>query len=666
MAENAKSETFGGEPVGPDGRYRVFGDQRLAAFDARGLEAYRAIDTQHPDYAVCALSSELALPQRQRVLQSLLTQSVPGLINPLAAGVAPVGGDGRLKNIVVLERPDGGTLAETGPITAQELHGHILPPLLDALEALAARDLSHRAIRPDNIYFLGKERQSPVLGQCVAGLPGAAQPSIYEPLERAAALPEGRGEGTIIGDYYALGVTIAGLLSGNDPAKVEDNYRRRVENGSYATIVGRLRFSPMIDGLLQGLLNDDQGLRWGVEQVRRWRNNTWGRPRPWVGDRQAPRPFVFLGREFRQPRLLAHEFGDKVREAAAAIREQGFDIWVRHSLADTTASERIRTALSRDAAADPGYQDSEAELVARVCHVLDPLGPVRFRDLCVMRDGIGPLMATILAEGDRERTRSVAALLASPVLTEQAGFLPSEPQGLPQPVAASLRTIVREPALGGGLERCLYELNQHLGCLSPLVEGAAETLNDLPVALDKAAAAAETPRHLLDRHVAGFLAARSRHFERRLVEIGRTEKTPLKQALTMVHLLAEMQRYHRPVPMHALCAWAASTLVPVIKAIHSASLRQRLLDEMPGLAVKGDIAHLLSRMKLTELTERDEAAFGNAKRMHQNLAAAIAAIDQGGGARAAKAATWGQWLATMIAFGLLLAGLTSVFGHFIA
>jgi hypothetical protein len=399
--------------------------------------------------------------------------------------------------------------------------------------------------------------------------------------------------------------------------------------------------------------------------VRRWRNNTWGRPRPWVGDRQAPRPFIFKGQEYRQPRLLAHEFGNNIREAAAAIHDGGFDIWVRHSLADTATAERIRAALTRDAAADPGYQDSEAELVARVCNVLDPLGPIRFRDLCIMRDGIGPMVAAVLAQGDRERMRSVAALLGSPILTEQAGFLPSEPQGLLQPIAASLRGMVRDAALGGGLERCLYELNQTLPCLSPLVEGAAETLNDLPLALDKAAAADDTPRNLLDRHVAGFLAARSRHFERRLVDIGRSERTPLKQALSMVHLLAELQRYHQPVPLHALCAWAASTLVPVIKSIHSASLRKRLMDEMPGLAVKGDFAHMLTRMKLVDLTALDEEAFKNAKLQHQSIGMTIVALDRGGPARAERANESGHRLATLAACGALLIGLTSVFGHFI-
>jgi len=664
VAQNAKAESFGGEPLGPNGRFRVLGDLRLPDFDAPGLEAYRAVDAEHPETALFALASDRALPQRQRVLQSLLTQSIPNLLNPVAAGVVPIGGPGQRRNVVVLERPEGGTLAAAGRFTAQEVIAHILPPLLDAIEALAARDLTHRGIRPSNIFFLGKERQSPVLGQCVAGLPGAGQPIIYEPLERAGAAPEGRGEGTVLADYYAIGVTLAGLLTGRDPATIEDSYRQRVMHGSYAVLIGRLRFAPMIDGLLQGLLCDDLAQRWDMIQVRRWRANTWGRPRPWVGDRQAPRPFIFMTREYRQPRLLAHDFAANVREAAAAIRDNGFDIWIRHSLADTTAAERIKAALGRDSAADAGYQDSEAELVARVCSILDPTGPVCFRDLSLMRDGVGGTVATILVQGDRERMRSVAALLASPILAEQTGFSDVEPQGLPQPIAAALRGFVRDSALGGGLERCLYELNQTLPCLSPLVEGAGETLNDLPLALDRAAGASDTPRSLLDRHVAAFLAARSRHFERRLVELGRSERSPLKQALTMVHLFAEMQRYHRPVPLHALCAWAAGTLMPVVKSIHSASLRQRLLDELPAIAVKGDLAHLLSRMRLAELTVQDDEAFQRAKLLHQRLGSAIATIDKGGPARAAKANEWGQWLSTFVAFAMLLTGLTSAFGHF--
>ncbi|HYM30069.1 MAG TPA: hypothetical protein VEU47_02140 [Candidatus Cybelea sp.] len=666
-AAEANVEAFGGEKIGPQGRYRFRADQRLAHLDTPDALAYRVLDAEHPEYPVYALASDPAEPLRLRVMHPLLSRSAPGLVNPLALDSLRIGG-GERRNIVVLERPEGGTLAELGKTSAQEIVARFLPPLIDALDALAVREVTHRAIRLDNMFFMGANQQGPALGPCYSGAPGAGQAEVYEPLERATADPKGRGEGTISADLYALGVAMAGLIAGFNPAKLEDSYRQRVIHGSHAFLLSRVRMPPSLDAFLQGVLHDDPAHRWGMEQVRLWRNANHDRPRPSAGDRQAPRPFMFQGREYRHLRLLARDFAANPREAAAVIRDGGLEIWMRHSLGDSPAADNVHKALTRDTGSDPSNQDADTELVSRVAQVLDPTGPIRFRDLSVMRDGVGPLLASIVAGGDREKLRTIGALIGGPLLADQGPAQANEPLALSQQAAANLRVLVRESDLGAGMERCLYELNPTLPCLSPLIEGDGETLNSLPQALDRVtsgeSATAAEPRNLLDRHVAGFLAARSKHFERRVIEIARAARDAPKKATTTVHLFAELQRYHCSEPLHGLAAWAASVLMPVVKTLHNADLRQQLLDALPRLAVRGDLAHLLSQLRLFERGQADEAEFRKAKALYQHYAHAIAAIDRGGRERAILAAEWGQWTATAIAFAMLILGLSTVFGRF--
>ena len=49
--------------------------------------------------------------------------------------------------------------------------------------------LTHRAIRPDNLFFLDEAREILVMGDCVTAPAGFHQPPLLEPIERTMASP---------------------------------------------------------------------------------------------------------------------------------------------------------------------------------------------------------------------------------------------------------------------------------------------------------------------------------------------------------------------------------------------------------------------------------------------------------------------------------------------
>src|SRR3546814_20918129 len=81
-------------------------------------------------------------------------------------------------------------------------------PLMPVFKELGGRNLTHRAIRASNLFFSDSARESVVLGECFSLPAGMAQPSIYEPVDAAMAMPEGRGQGVPADDYYSLGVLV--------------------------------------------------------------------------------------------------------------------------------------------------------------------------------------------------------------------------------------------------------------------------------------------------------------------------------------------------------------------------------------------------------------------------------------------------------------------------
>ena len=98
---------------------------------------------------------------------------------------------------VVLRRPKGAPLAlpdedSFQPVAMQRLVQDVVQPVAATLGELASLRISHRGIRPSNI-FAGAPGTPAVLGECVTTPAGFAQPVLYEPPERALAVPSGRG-----------------------------------------------------------------------------------------------------------------------------------------------------------------------------------------------------------------------------------------------------------------------------------------------------------------------------------------------------------------------------------------------------------------------------------------------------------------------------------------
>src|SRR3546814_14540618 len=90
-------------------------------------------------------------------------------------------------------------------------------PLMPVFKELGGRNLTHRAIRANNLFFSDSARESVVLGEYSSLPAGTAQPSIYEPIHRAMPMPDGRGKGVPAADSDALGGLSLSPLFGRHP-----------------------------------------------------------------------------------------------------------------------------------------------------------------------------------------------------------------------------------------------------------------------------------------------------------------------------------------------------------------------------------------------------------------------------------------------------------------
>ena len=203
-------------------RYVVLPDQRLNHLDRPNAFACQVEDQQNPSAQLYALLSHPAVPIRADLLTGLLRRFCPNVVSPLGRATVAIEGGKERRLAVINEAPGGHSLAQAltereEPFSRAEIAGVILPPIIDALEHLQVRGLSHRSIHPNNIFFTGPEHSTIILGECYSSPPARHLPYAYEPPETAAADPSARGEDTVAADLYNLGVTILALVTGEQP-----------------------------------------------------------------------------------------------------------------------------------------------------------------------------------------------------------------------------------------------------------------------------------------------------------------------------------------------------------------------------------------------------------------------------------------------------------------
>ena len=225
-----------------------------------GWPAFAVTDRRDASRLLMAVPMRPGFPPRANVLATPADAPMRNLLMPVADGPGPDVG-GQPGWFIICPAPPGPALdLAAGPWREQELINCVLLPAAAALAGLEERGLTHRAIRPDNLFRTGPG-QPVTLGPFWAAPPGTGQPAVADPPFLAWCRPSCQGEGSIADDVYALGVTLLALASGRMPlagVDAPDILRRHLSMGSFATLTaGSPSLPAMLGDLLRGMLAED-------------------------------------------------------------------------------------------------------------------------------------------------------------------------------------------------------------------------------------------------------------------------------------------------------------------------------------------------------------------------------------------------------------------------
>jgi hypothetical protein len=624
-----------------------------------GLRGFSATDKRDPGRRLLAVQVPAGTAPRARMLGGQFAAPVPHAVMPLDHGTGrdPGGQDGYF--IVCPALPGPALNAAPAPWSDTDVITNLLLPAAAALEMLYERGLTHRSIRPNNLFRAGAGEKA-TLGPFWAAPPGSLQAAAYEPAYSAMCLPEGRGEGNIADDVYALGVTMLWCLLGGQVAWPDMPHivSAKLELGSLAALAGPVRLSGSMADLLRVMLAEDPdhrplpSLLMDPGQARSRRLAT--RPA-----QRAQRALMVGDHAAWSTRELVFAMARQPERAAALIKTGAVDRWLRRMLNDGQAAVRLEDVVhahqEEEVAADPR---AEPLLVMCVIAVLDPLAPLAWRGVALFPDGLSAALAACM-NGPAASGPVAAALeelAAGDIIGQWPGCLARrrDADGLRQ-FSRDVRSMLGTRGPAGGLKRVVYTLNPLLACASKLLGGrVAARPADLLPALEAASATADRKRPPLDAHIAAFIAATADTPV--LAELGATDgMTSAKERMAVLGLYGRLQLRLHPAPLPGLAGWLLECGLIDLTSWQSFATRKEIAEKLAAEAKAGQIAAMILLLRNDAALHADRAGAEQAALRLQQITIELGQLKYGARHRDEMARRNGQEIAAA-------AGLTAAMG----
>jgi hypothetical protein len=597
-------------------------------------------------------------PPRIPLLKLLKGVDNPGLMTLVEWGVVDWPPANRKVMLMIYVRPGARLWDDSGSkvkrLDENDVINKIIIPVAAALKTLKSQGVTHRAIRPANMFWAGTEEDRVILGDAAAAPPAFEQPASIEPVESALALPAGRGDGSHANDIYSFGASLAMILQGRDATQgqpEEQVIRHKMVMGSYSALAAQARLPLSLVEILRGMLCDDPNERWDIEAVDLWISGRRLTPLVPRIEKRAIRAFALGGRDYMTARELAIGVQQQWETALPLLVDGKLELWMSRALDNKDKAAAMAAVLAADSSA-PDRRMSMDVTLAKVCMMLDPTAPLRYKSLSTMLDGVRWLLPIAMAKPNSGEVRIIAEALMREL--PKAWFETRDAYSPDNSVLESgfrtQKNYLDRGSIGNGIERVLYELNDSVPCLSPLVvEDYVVELRDLLPALNAyAKKKGETGGGpAIDRHIAAFIAARASFDVERMINDLATAD-PAKLVMTTINLLAMIQWRLGQSGLTSLSMWLAHLAKPAITNYHNREKRKALEVELPKAGREGSVVELSRLLDSAEERGADSRGFEEAKVKWSEAFRQVRAIVEGSEEISGVAARTGQQIASLI------------------
>ena len=582
-------------------RYTIDFSHPFPELDVNGASAYKVEDKADKQKELFALICNNDTAPRSSLMLYLKSADHISIMKLVEFGVVINPDENSKKMGLIYQKPLGGKVMDSprGDLEKNsEYYKSVLLRLLSAVETLKGYGITHRAIRPDNLYYKDAGRMEIILGDCLASFPAFHQPPICETIESLAAQPEGRGNGSDADDFYAVGATVLGLYLNRalmPKYSLPEVRRLKIKKGSYQALVEDDIVPNFFANIFKGLLNDNRNSRWGYLQAY---NYLEGKSSSVHSSRhERPKKSITInGEKVYSTRDVVWAMQNSISETYELIKSGKIMDWVKHGVGDDILADKIEKTIL------VGLKSSLRPdiLVARVCMIMVPSMPIRVGGLSLFPDGASK--AVYYALRKQYNLAPFFDLFLSGVIN--AWYQEQENLRSPSNVN-EFQTYVNSRDIGFGLDRIMYDFDPDLPCVSPLLgDNFVNSTTKILMALDSTYATHSISSPPYDNTIIAYLRCKlGRKVDSMVINLN--SKKEDVRALSILKLYTMLQKKYGPSQLLNLSAWLSNYLKPIIKSYNSLRYQKYLEREMAKISKRGKLYELQFLLENAEARKKD-------------------------------------------------------------
>ena len=483
----------------------------------------------------------------------------------------------------------------------------IILNLISAIEALKGYGITHRSIRPDNLYFKNKEYNEIVVGDCLASFPAYYQPAAFETIESLMSMPSGRGNGNEKNDIYAIGATCLSLLSGKEPLQdlsIAEVIRLKMKKGSFNALSAEEKISTGLVNIFKGMLADDPNIRWNFIQTYNFLEGKSSYTPSHMLPEKIKRSLSINGEKCYSSKEVAYNLYLNPNDGWVLIKSGKLLEWIKNGL----ESEEIYAKIEKIASQID--ENSNHELtIAEVCIQLDPTSPIHIRDISLFPDGAAK--AIFYCMKNHINIDNFYDLFNSELI--RSWYLQQTDVRCPFNIS-ELKININRRDIGYGLERIIYEIDEDIPCFSPLIgEEYVNTAARILKALDNNYNNIKGDIRPYDKNIIAFLRSKlGKKIDGIILDLNANKDS--LQISAIIRLYADMQKKYGPVQLTNLGQWLCSISKPIIESYHNLNIQKKIEKDLTKVNKNGKIIEICQVLEDPETKEKDTEMYKKVKK----------------------------------------------------
>lgn len=585
-------------------RFEIDYSHPLPELNANGAKAYMVKDKINPQRELFALLCDNNFPPRLSMLPYLKSIEHPNLLNLVDYSVVDYKPEKTMNMALIYSRPTGPKVSQAIPKEKPsfEKFKSLVLSLVSGCEALKNYNLTHRAIRMDNIFFKDEEGSELVLGDCAASFPALYQPNAYETQESLLCIPQGRGQGSSGDDVYSAGVVLLGLALGHEIApkcSCPELQRLKLKKGSLATLSDGEKIPGQIMPLLKGMLEDSIESRWNSSQIYNYldgKNPTFS-PEP--GDRSM-RALSIGGEKYYTAKSVALAILENPADGLSVIKSGKLLEWIKNGLENEKLHNKIERLINAEKEGE-----SNRLLLPQICIYLDYSLPIKCDTMYVFPSGLPKAIFHSLKTGrSLEPFHQILSGDLIKIWYQEQPYLHAPAN------SNEFRVYLSRNDYGYGIDRIIYDFDDDLPCTSPLIgKEFVNTPSKLLKALDSNYSENKEDKPY-DKNIIAYLRSKmGKKIDGILTDINANQDA--LQISAVMRLYANIQNKTGPVQLLNLTKWLVKTAKPIIMNYHNTKYRKYLEQETIKISKSGKIIELYEILENEEAQKKDRTEYAS-------------------------------------------------------